>query len=163
MVKRNVGFGELTRSLATLNYGFASQPAYHGLPISARRKFQTRNTQASWRRRADIPMAKTCWRCFSGNPRLASMGTSRKRETVENRNTSVLYYTISIILGTVALSYGSVPMYKMASPASYASSSPCANISVIDLSTNGLGRPTDQSSWPWRSWRGPSSSSPTCD
>ncbi|KAF2762251.1 cytochrome c oxidase assembly protein CtaG/Cox11 [Pseudovirgaria hyperparasitica] len=29
------------------------------------------------------------------------------------RNQSVLYYTLSIILGTVALSYGSVPMYKM--------------------------------------------------
>lgn len=24
-----------------------------------------------------------------------------------------MYYTLSIILGTVALSYGSVPMYKM--------------------------------------------------
>ena len=26
---------------------------------------------------------------------------------------SIRYYTLSIILGTVALSYGSVPMYKM--------------------------------------------------
>jgi hypothetical protein len=30
--------------------------------------------------------------------------------------TATRYYTISIILGTVALSYGSVPMYKMVSP-----------------------------------------------
>lgn len=28
-------------------------------------------------------------------------------------NISTLYYTLSIILGTVAFSYGSVPMYKM--------------------------------------------------
>lgn len=26
------------------------------------------------------------------------------------------YYTMSLILGTVALSYGSVPLYKMARP-----------------------------------------------
>ncbi|KAL8985343.1 MAG: hypothetical protein Q9205_000937 [Flavoplaca limonia] len=30
-----------------------------------------------------------------------------------NKNTSTMFYTLSIILGTVALSYGSVPMYKM--------------------------------------------------
>lgn len=29
------------------------------------------------------------------------------------KNSSTLYYTLSIILGTVAFSYGSVPMYKM--------------------------------------------------
>ncbi|OQD75435.1 hypothetical protein PENDEC_c007G01853 [Penicillium decumbens] len=29
------------------------------------------------------------------------------------RNTSTMYYTISLILGTVALAYGSVPLYKM--------------------------------------------------
>ncbi|KAF2233238.1 hypothetical protein EV356DRAFT_533882 [Viridothelium virens] len=31
----------------------------------------------------------------------------------KNRNNNTLYYTLSVILGTVALSYGSVPMYKM--------------------------------------------------
>ena len=31
----------------------------------------------------------------------------------QKRNSSTLYYTLSIILGTVAFSYGSVPMYKM--------------------------------------------------
>lgn len=30
-----------------------------------------------------------------------------------HKNNSTLYYTLSVILGTVALSYGSVPMYKM--------------------------------------------------
>ncbi|RAL17740.1 uncharacterized protein BO97DRAFT_467211 [Aspergillus homomorphus CBS 101889] len=31
----------------------------------------------------------------------------------QKRNASTLYYTLSIILGTVALAYGSVPLYKM--------------------------------------------------
>ncbi|KAK5018618.1 Cytochrome c oxidase assembly protein cox11, mitochondrial [Cryomyces antarcticus] len=35
------------------------------------------------------------------------------REPFKEGNRNILYYTISIILGTVALSYGSVPMYKM--------------------------------------------------
>jgi len=35
------------------------------------------------------------------------------RAPFKTRNSSTLYYTISIILGTVAFSYGSVPMYKM--------------------------------------------------
>ncbi|KAL2140965.1 hypothetical protein VTI28DRAFT_3010 [Corynascus sepedonium] len=34
-------------------------------------------------------------------------------EVYRRRNRSTAYYTISIILGTVAFSYGSVPMYKM--------------------------------------------------
>ncbi|KAI9718260.1 MAG: hypothetical protein M1812_004250 [Candelaria pacifica] len=35
------------------------------------------------------------------------------RAPFASKNNSTLYYTISVILGTVALSYGSVPMYKM--------------------------------------------------
>ncbi|KAI9751604.1 MAG: mitochondrial ribosomal large subunit component [Chaenotheca gracillima] len=35
------------------------------------------------------------------------------RAPSQRKNTSVLLYTMSVILGTVALSYGSVPMYKM--------------------------------------------------
>ncbi|EPS28277.1 hypothetical protein PDE_03223 [Penicillium oxalicum 114-2] len=31
----------------------------------------------------------------------------------QHRNASTMYYTISVILGTVALAYGSVPLYKM--------------------------------------------------
>ncbi|KAJ5805265.1 Cytochrome c oxidase assembly protein CtaG/Cox11 [Penicillium riverlandense] len=31
----------------------------------------------------------------------------------QKRNASTMYYTISLILGTVALAYGSVPLYKM--------------------------------------------------
>ncbi|MCJ1259399.1 Cytochrome c oxidase assembly protein cox11, mitochondrial [Lignoscripta atroalba] len=35
------------------------------------------------------------------------------RAPFAQRNNSTLYYSLSIILGTVAISYGSVPMYKM--------------------------------------------------
>jgi len=35
------------------------------------------------------------------------------RAPFKQKNATTLYYTMSIILGTVALSYGSVPMYKM--------------------------------------------------
>ncbi|CAK1355772.1 Cytochrome c oxidase assembly protein [Cercospora beticola] len=34
------------------------------------------------------------------------------RKPFEKKNANTLYYTLSIILGTVALSYGSVPLYK---------------------------------------------------
>lgn len=35
------------------------------------------------------------------------------RAPFAKKNASTLYYTLSVILGTVAFSYGSVPMYKM--------------------------------------------------
>ncbi|KAI9665955.1 MAG: Cytochrome c oxidase assembly protein cox11, mitochondrial [Bathelium mastoideum] len=35
------------------------------------------------------------------------------RNQYKSKNSNTIYYTLSIILGTVALSYGSVPMYKM--------------------------------------------------
>jgi len=34
------------------------------------------------------------------------------RKSFDKRNENTIYYTLSIILGTVALSYGSVPLYK---------------------------------------------------
>ncbi|KAI0518212.1 amine oxidase [Xylaria bambusicola] len=37
----------------------------------------------------------------------------RLREHYRHKNRTTMYYTLSIILGTVAFSYGSVPMYKM--------------------------------------------------
>lgn len=37
----------------------------------------------------------------------------RVREYYRYKNRTTMYYTLSIILGTVAFSYGSVPMYKM--------------------------------------------------
>ncbi|KAK4461767.1 cytochrome c oxidase assembly protein COX11, mitochondrial [Cladorrhinum samala] len=40
-------------------------------------------------------------------------GMDQMNEVYKRRNRSTAYYTISIILGTVAFSYGSVPMYKM--------------------------------------------------
>ncbi|KAF3766017.1 hypothetical protein M406DRAFT_356169, partial [Cryphonectria parasitica EP155] len=35
------------------------------------------------------------------------------REVYKRRNRTTMYYTLSVILGTVAFSYGSVPLYKM--------------------------------------------------
>lgn len=37
------------------------------------------------------------------------------RAVYKQRNRTTMYYTLSVILGTVALSYGSVPLYKMVS------------------------------------------------
>ncbi|KAI1257795.1 hypothetical protein MGN70_000839 [Eutypa lata] len=45
------------------------------------------------------------------NPHTASM--ERLREYYKYKNRTTMYYTLSIILGTVAFSYGSVPLYKM--------------------------------------------------
>ncbi|KAJ5319840.1 hypothetical protein N7508_000123 [Penicillium antarcticum] len=56
-------------------------------------------------------------RYFSRNSVLQAkhQGSSAPFNTPESqkRNTSTLYYTVSLILGTVALAYGSVPLYKM--------------------------------------------------
>ncbi|KAK3343811.1 cytochrome c oxidase assembly protein CtaG/Cox11 [Lasiosphaeria hispida] len=38
---------------------------------------------------------------------------ARMRQAYNKKNTTTMFYTISIILGTVAFSYGSVPLYKM--------------------------------------------------
>ncbi|KAK5997288.1 Cytochrome c oxidase assembly protein COX11 [Cladobotryum mycophilum] len=37
----------------------------------------------------------------------------RMRQEYSRKNRTIAYYTMSLILGTVALSYGSVPLYKM--------------------------------------------------
>lgn len=37
----------------------------------------------------------------------------RMRAMYKTRNRTTMFYTLSVILGTVALSYGSVPLYKM--------------------------------------------------
>jgi cytochrome c oxidase assembly protein subunit 11 len=46
------------------------------------------------------------------NPQQAAPSMSDVRRSFKKRNENSIYYTISIILGTVALSYGSVPLYK---------------------------------------------------
>ncbi|KAI1428038.1 amine oxidase [Xylaria sp. FL1777] len=42
-----------------------------------------------------------------------ALSMDRLREHYKYKNRTTMFYTLSIILGTVALSYGSVPMYKM--------------------------------------------------
>ncbi|KAK4102578.1 hypothetical protein N658DRAFT_495284 [Parathielavia hyrcaniae] len=43
----------------------------------------------------------------------AAPGMDQMSEIYKRRNRSTAFYTLSVILGTVAFSYGSVPMYKM--------------------------------------------------
>jgi hypothetical protein len=51
----------------------------------------------------------------SSKPRQNAVPTMEQlRAPFQKKNSTTMYYTISIILGTVAFSYGSVPMYKMA-------------------------------------------------
>jgi len=73
------------------------------------------------------------------------------------------YYTLSIILGTVALSYGSVPMYKMVSPSSLSlwpfypclQYSECSFNESLDLPNNRLGWPAHKIYSPRRLKRRP--------
>lgn len=63
------------------------------------------------RRRApapDQPESNVHTRARTSTPRM-----NRVAEEYKQRNRSTMFYTLSIILGTVAFSYGSVPMYKM--------------------------------------------------
>jgi hypothetical protein len=86
------------------------------------------------------------------------------RKPFQKKNNSTMYYTISIIMGTVALSYGSVPMYKMVRCDLLPSKSPLLMILRIDLPNHRLGRPTHQGPWTRRCrcrWRGPLNSPTT--
>ena len=50
----------------------------------------------------------------SSKPRQNAVPTMEQlRAPFQKKNSTTMYYAISIILGTVAFSYGSVPMYKM--------------------------------------------------
>ncbi|KAF2460204.1 cytochrome-c oxidase assembly protein [Lineolata rhizophorae] len=55
-------------------------------------------------------------RPYSGSSRLmdyVAPTPDQVRAQLRRKNLNGIYYTLSLILGTVALSYGSVPMYKM--------------------------------------------------
>jgi len=76
-----------------------------------------RNAASAWRSSARTPIRRPV-RGISGESK--PRGTSNTAPTMEQmrapfakKNTSTMFYTLSIILGTVALSYGSVPLYKM--------------------------------------------------
>jgi len=86
------------------------------------------------------------------------------REPFKKKNSSTMYYTLSIILGTVAFSYGSVPMYKMVCCRRQLPPPIELLLSmVLDLSNNRLGRSAHQSSRSWWSrWRGSLRPPPTC-
>ncbi|KAK6002386.1 hypothetical protein QM012_002024 [Aureobasidium pullulans] len=63
------------------------------------------------------PLPRHFFRSIQTSPQLKQQGRIPTQEDLraqfKNKNRNTLYYTLSIILGTVALSYGSVPFYKM--------------------------------------------------
>ncbi|GJC85890.1 cytochrome c oxidase assembly protein COX11, mitochondrial [Colletotrichum liriopes] len=60
------------------------------------------------RRAASTTPPKQTGPSFGGAPSMEQVHAHYKQ-----KNASTAYYTLSVILGTVALSYGSVPLYKM--------------------------------------------------
>lgn len=79
--------------------------------------------------------------------------TSRNKSTMYGRaptkgppfTDSSRYYTMSVILGTVALSYGSVPLYKMVIAGSSSLIRYQSKEHDVDLPANRLGRSAHQS------------------
>lgn len=74
------------------------------------------------------------------------------RAPFSQKNSSTMYYTLSIILGTVAFSYGSVPMYKMVYLIARHFTTPKLIYTSPDLPDYRMGRATDQSTRTWRQW-----------
>ncbi|TDZ25224.1 Cytochrome c oxidase assembly protein COX11 [Colletotrichum orbiculare MAFF 240422] len=64
--------------------------------------------RANARRAASTTPPKQTGPSFGGAPSMEQIHAHYKR-----KNATTAYYTLSVILGTVALSYGSVPLYKM--------------------------------------------------
>ncbi|KAK1754316.1 cytochrome c oxidase assembly protein COX11, mitochondrial [Echria macrotheca] len=77
-----------------------------------------RRAQAQWQRgSAQRFVSQTSKRAQqelpNGQPGASAPRMDRMAEEYRRKNRTTMFYTISIILGTVAFSYGSVPMYKM--------------------------------------------------
>ena len=107
--------------------------AAHRLSLSSLRTMKpSQHLAKSIRYRKDLLICPSCCRTIrlqSSRPnqpsraRLLSHSSKTKqnatptmeqlRQPFKSKNASTMYYTLSIILGTVAFSYGSVPMYKM--------------------------------------------------
>ncbi|OTB04369.1 hypothetical protein M426DRAFT_320968 [Hypoxylon sp. CI-4A] len=75
------------------------------------RRALTRARPLPQRRTVATSAAKKQHQAAATTTRAPSM--ERVQEYYRYRNRTTMYYTLSIILGTVAFSYGSVPMYKM--------------------------------------------------
>ncbi|KAK0674487.1 cytochrome c oxidase assembly protein CtaG/Cox11-domain-containing protein [Cercophora samala] len=79
------------------------------LSSSSQKRFFTPNTP----RRAGNPHSSRHPHYHQPGGKSANPEMDRIHQLYRQRNRSTAFYTISVILGTVALSYGSVPMYKM--------------------------------------------------
>ncbi|KAH8888171.1 amine oxidase [Thozetella sp. PMI_491] len=74
-----------------------------------------RQARAQQPRRRLAPGARQTSTSSSSNAQRPGAAPSMEslRDVYKKRNRTTMYYAMSVILGTVALSYGSVPMYKM--------------------------------------------------
>ncbi|KAK3321083.1 cytochrome c oxidase-like protein [Cercophora scortea] len=102
-----------------------SERAYSTLPCSVCRRAQSQSQsqshQTQWlsqqlrSSRGSRFASTTESRSATQRARQQAMAPSmaRMKEEHDRRNNTTMFYTISIILGTVAFSYGSVPLYKM--------------------------------------------------
>ncbi|KAK3946217.1 amine oxidase [Diplogelasinospora grovesii] len=83
------------------------------------RRAQQQQAAARWRQSSRGSASSNGARRFisQSSPRRAQPSASpsmeHMRDVYKKRNRTTMFYTLSVILGTVALSYGSVPMYKM--------------------------------------------------
>jgi cytochrome c oxidase assembly protein subunit 11 len=107
----------------------------------------------STRQRPSTPFFKPSMRRYiseSSKPRQNAVPTMEQlRAPFQKKNSTTMYYAISIILGTVAFSYGSVPMYKMVRHNTHPTNS--TKLTTLDLSNHRLWRATYQSTRTWRS------------
>lgn len=104
------------------------------------------------RQRSETPLFRSSMRHISNSskPRENVAPTMEQlRAPFKTKNSSTLYYTLSIILGTVAFSYGSVPMYKMVC-LQRLSIITTTNCLLQDLPNYRLGRTTYKGAWSWR-------------
>ncbi|QIW97107.1 hypothetical protein AMS68_002625 [Peltaster fructicola] len=67
-----------------------------------------------WRCQSCAPLVgRTATSQSQAAPSMAQMARFRQQRKADNsKNLTTVYYTLSVIIGTVALSYGSVPLYK---------------------------------------------------
>ncbi|KAJ5666704.1 hypothetical protein N7462_011113 [Penicillium macrosclerotiorum] len=98
---------EKARKRQELALFVAPRAAATVLPRLYEKKYQHRE------RLAFAVSAAILFSCLHEKPRMHASAAPFNTPQSQQRNTSTMYYTISLILGTVALAYGSVPLYKM--------------------------------------------------
>lgn len=77
------------------------------------------SAQKQWRQHRELqqgsPRRLASSSSAASKQHAAGVHMDQMRTVYKQRNRTTMLYTLSVILGTVALSYGSVPLYKMVS------------------------------------------------